>query len=129
MIGNFIYLDFKLYEINNNMFFHENIYTPTHIIDLVWKTLILSTRIYNEFCFELCGGFIDRVEPRSSSGRLTKIDNLRGFVNSNFMTFKPYKMFWISNRFDTNEIDSQMFIVSIKKSELDKINDNINEKV
>ena len=110
------------------MFFHENIYTPTHIIDLVWKTLILSTRIYNEFCFELCGGFIDRVEPRSSSGRLTKLNYLRVFLNSNFMTFKPYEMFWINSFSSTNEIDSQKFIVSIKKSELSKINDCINEK-
>ena len=111
------------------MLFHESIYAPAHIIDLVWRTLILSTRIYNEFCFELCGGFIDRVEPRSSDGRLTKLNHLGGFVNSNLMTFKPYDMFWISDWSDTNEIDSQKFIVSIKKSELSEINNNINEKV
>ena len=118
-----------MYEIDNNILFHEGIYTPTHIIDLVWRTLILSTRIYNEFCFELCGGFIDRVEPRLSDGRLTKLNNLRGFVNSNLMTFKPYEMFWISNFSSTNEIDSQKFIVSIKNSELSEINNYINEKV
>ena len=50
------------YKSNDDIYF-ESWFHPPVIVDLVWKTLITNTQIYKEYCYELCGGFIDRVDP------------------------------------------------------------------
>ena len=44
-------------------FYFNSIYHPSPIIDSVWRMLILDSKIYKEFWYELCGHFIDRVDP------------------------------------------------------------------
>ena len=48
---------------SNDDIYIENLFHPPIIVDLVWKTLITNSKIYKEYCYELCGGFIDRVDP------------------------------------------------------------------
>ena len=50
------------YKSNDDIYF-ESWFHPPIIVDLVWKTLITNAKIYKEYCYELCGGFIDRVDP------------------------------------------------------------------
>ena len=107
-------------QINNELFF-ENIYVPSDIIDSVWRSLILSTKIYNEFWLELWGGFIDRIEPRFSDERVTKKRRFEDFLIQNRSILQPYFMLWISIDTFVNDIDCRRFNVTLKRSEIDAI--------
>ena len=104
-------------QINNELFF-ENIYVPTYIIDSVWRSLILSTKLYYEFWFELWGGFIDRIEPRLSDERAIKQSQFAEFLDKNQTTFQPYLMLLEWNFTYKNEISWLKYNVLLKKSEL-----------
>ena len=127
-IHNWLYLIFQenlslkitkvLYDQINNELFYENIYVSSEIIDSVWRSLILSTKIYNEFWLELWGGFIDRVEPRFSNERVLKQNQLEDFLDRNQTTFQPYYVLWNKSLTSNNENNHTKYNILLKKSEL-----------
>ncbi|CAI2385184.1 unnamed protein product [Moneuplotes crassus] len=48
--------------INGVNYYRSELVAPLHI-DRIWKMLILHSQTYFEYCIELCGGYIDRIEP------------------------------------------------------------------
>ena len=127
-IHNWLYLIFKKfylikiiavpYDQINNELFYENIYVPSDLIDFVWRSLILSTKIYNEFWLELWGGFIDRIEPRFSNERAIKQNQMEDFLDRNQTTFQPYYVLWNKSLTSNNENNNTKYNVLLKKSEL-----------
>ena len=118
-----------MYDQIENSIFYENIYLPIDIIDSVWRSLILNTRIYSEYCFELSGGFIDRVEPKILDERLSKMNQLRTFTNYNQYAFKPYELLWNKDWQSYNEFHFRKFQVCIKSSILNIIIQKVDERL
>ena len=82
------------YYTNNKLVYFENMYSPSQIIDLVWKLLIQNSKVYKEFCIELWGSFIDRVEPNSKTylnfENTCKYDWMDQFLSDYNSYFKKY---------------------------------------
>ena len=118
-----------MYDQIENLIFYENIYLPRDIIDSVWRSLILNTRIYREYCFELSVGFIDRVESNILDEKLSKMNQLRTFTNYNQYAFKPYELFWNKDWKSRNEFDFGKFQVCVKNSILNIIIQKVEERL
>ena len=56
------------------------IYHFPSIFDAVWRLLTMSTKIYEEYCFELWGGFIDRIDTCSTKFSKHKL-KLRNYIH------------------------------------------------
>ena len=115
--------------ISNDLIFYENIYIPIWIIDSVWRSLIADIKIYKEFCNELWGGFIDRVDDRNSNEREAKQRQLKDFVNNNHNTFRPYNMLWPMDKNHHYSVDNEIFNVIIRKSELKWVVSKVEEMI
>ena len=55
------------------------IYHFPSIFDAVWRLLTMSTKVYEEYCFELWGGFIDRIDTCSTKFSKHKL-KLRNYI-------------------------------------------------
>ena len=121
------------YYIHNNKLYFENIYSPSAIIDSAWKLLIQNTKIYREFCYELWGAFIDRVEPQSNqlndnryAIKYSWLDQFFLDYNNYFKKYDPLH----ENFYDPKYIlFSIKHFVKIKKEYLSSIINYIDEKV
>ena len=113
----------------NNLIFYENIYVTSNVIDSVWRSLILSTKIYNEFCIELWGGYIDRIESISSDEFLLKSTQLKEYLEYHQKLIKSLEVFWKLRNDDNFEYDSKLYNIAIKKSELNDVLSYVEDKV
>lgn len=53
---------YDLYETDARTFENSQ-YFPPALLDQVWKLLILDTQKYEKMCMELCGKYVDRLDP------------------------------------------------------------------
>lgn len=80
---------------------------PPYILDLVWRFIIQEGKIYEEFCNVLCGGFIDRLNPRINlKGTMTRYLEARSLLEKNENLLRPYWGLWpLINSVDKFETD------------------------
>ena len=105
-------------------------YYPSAIIDSVWRLLIQSTRIYNEFWYELWGGYIERIDHIYKTEIFElELCNLDSFLNSQNIFLKKYDPLWYEYSEFKDKIYQDKHSIMVKKSELGKIVNTINQTV
>ena len=107
--------------------FLDAIYHPPPIIDSAWKLLITDTKIYKEFWFELCGNFIDRIDPQNWKFSIMKLYDWERYISIINNWFKKYIPFWITNWNYSERNSEHEWIITIKKKQLKDVIDIINQ--
>ena len=92
-------------------------YNPSKIIDSAWKLLIQNNKIYREFCIELWGSFIDKIDPNNRQNWLKYYCLYQYFTdyNSYFKKYDPL------HEYDYNEkylLFTAKHFVKVKKDNL-----------
>lgn len=70
-------------------------YHPHYLLDLVWRFIIQEGKIYADFCNAICGGFIDRINPRVDlKSTFNRYTAARAEVEKHRDLLRPYWAVW-----------------------------------
>ena len=109
--------------------YFTHILVPPLIIDSVWSSLILSSKVYEEFWYELCGAFIERINYNITGLILTNgVNSWNTLIKMIDESFKKYHPLWDIHIYNNSEYIFK-YNLSLQKTKLAQVLSKINKMV
>ena len=110
----------------NNELYCKQLYLPPTVIDSVWSLLILSSKIYEEFWYELWGFYIERINYKVDIWEVLRdINFCFSTIKIINESFKMYVPIWNHIYFPAGD-PILKYDITLQKSMLDSVISKIN---